>query len=215
MSAQTDPSPLPAAAFVVLALLAEADSHGYELESQAWKRGFRYWTDVKRSSIYQALRRMLKGGLVSYRIEEGGGPPRKVFAITETGRTRLASDTVAHLSCPDHPRNELDLGLYALPFVSGEEALVALQEGQRTLEARCDFLEERLAWCREQGLVHVALNFERPLLGIRAELAWLQRVEKALADGSLELEALQWGQYQYRQPPEPRVPHAPPPGRKR
>ena len=46
----------------------------------------------------------------------------------------------------------------------------------------------------------VALNFERPLLALRAELRWLHRVEEALEKGDLDPKC-QWDQYEYLEPP--------------
>ncbi len=190
--------PLSNAAFVVLALLAEGESHGYHLERQAHARGFRYWTDLKRSSIYLALKRLLALGLVQSRLEEGGGPARKVYAITSAGQERLEADALTHLAAPGHPRSELDLGLYALPFVPRLHAQAALAQGRVVLEGRARFLQERLAWCRENQLPLVALSFERPLLALQAELGWLERVQRALEAGELVAEP-EWGRYEYRE----------------
>lgn len=197
-----DPTPpLPSTQFLVLALLAEKEAHGYELESMVFDRGFRYWTDLRRSSIYGALKRLQADGLVKSHLAEGqGGPMRKVFRITTAGRKRLAADTVRHLTIPAHPRSELDLGIYALPFLSRQEASDSIRASREHLEQRAAFLSERLSWCRTRKLNMVALGFERPLLALRAELRWLRKVEKAIDDGDLEL-ACQWDRYAYLEPP--------------
>jgi len=198
---RTDTPPLPSTQFLVLALLAEKEAHGYELEGMVFTRGFRYWTDLKRSSIYSALKRLEADGLVKARLAEGrGGPMRKIFSTTPAGRKRLCADAVRHLATPAHPRSEVDLGIYALPFLPQEEALESLRVCREHLEQRAAFLTERLGWCRGKRLKMVALNFERPLLALRAELRWLRKVEKALSDGDLEL-SCQWDQYEYLEPP--------------
>ncbi len=203
--------PLPNAAFLVLALLAEGPAHGYQLERLVWNRGFRYWAAVKRSSIYGALKRLEASELVTSTLEEGRAAPRKVYEITTVGRDRLAAETAEHLATPDHPHSEIDLGIYALPHLPPEQALEALDAGRATLSGRLGFLRERLAWSREQGLPLVALGFERPMLALEAELAWLDRVREAIGSGELDTTALDWKRYEYRQPPEPRVPKDPPP----
>ncbi len=196
---------------LVLALLAEGPAHGYQLERLVWNRGFRYWAAVKRSSIYSALKRLGQLGLLEATLEEGSAAPRKVYAITEGGRKRLADETLSHLATPDHPHSEIDLGIYALPHLSRERALDGLASGRATLMGRLAFLEERLEWCKQQDLPLVALSFERPLLALRAELTWLDRVREAIEEGDLDTAALEWKLYEYRQPPEPRVPRDPPP----
>ncbi len=209
------PKPLPNAAFLVLCLLGEDEAHGYHLEQHAWNRGFRYWTDAKRSAIYGALKRLETEGLVTSRLVEGDGPARKVYSITDAGQQRLAAEALEHLTCPDHPRNELDLGLYALPYIPADEVASALARAREFLSQRLAFIEERLAWCGANDLPLVALNFERPALTVRAELAWLEKVEQAVATGELDTTVFDWQRYEYRQPPEPRVPKDPPPGRGR
>ncbi len=207
--------PLPNAAFLVLALLAEGPAHGYQLERMVWNRGFRYWASAKRSAIYLALKRLSEQGLVASELEQGSAAPRKVYTITEAGRERLALDAVEHLSFSDHPHTEMDLGIYALPFLECDRALAALEQCHTTLSARYGFLEERLAWCREQEMPLVALGFERPALALRAELTWLEGVIEAVRSGSLDLEALEWQRYEYRKPPGSRVGKDPEPRRKR
>jgi len=203
--------PLPNAAFLVLALLAEGKAHGYQLERMVWNRGFRYWASAKRSAIYLALKRLEEQGLVDAALEQGGAAPRKVYTITPAGRERLAQDAAEHIGHSDHPHTELDLGIYALPFLEPGQALEALERCHATLCDRLGFLDERLAWCGEQNLPLVALNFERPALVLRAELVWLEGVIRAVREGELDPTTLDWQHYEYRQPPEPRVAKDPEP----
>jgi DNA-binding PadR family transcriptional regulator len=205
------PKPLPNAAFLVLALLAEGPAHGYQLERMVWNRGFRYWASAKRSAIYLALKRLEEQCLVASVLEQGSAAPRKVYTITAAGRDRLTRDAIEHLEHSDHPHTEMDLGVYALPFLDREQALAALEGCLATLRGRLGFLEERLGWCRDQGLPLVALNFERPALALRAELTWLEGVIRAIREGEVDHTALEWQRYEYRQPPEPRVKKDPEP----
>jgi len=195
---------LPSTLFVVLALLGEGEGHGYKIEQQAFTRGFRYWTDVGRSSIYQALNTLLRRGLASARLQPGpGGPARKVYTISEAGRERLRRDALEHMARPAHPRSEIDLGLYALPFLDRKDALEALCEGSHHLQARAAFISERHTWCLAQGLELAALNFERPLLALRAELQWLNKLIERLEAGDLDLSTFDWQRYEYLEPPGP------------
>ena len=191
--------PLADSGFLVLALLAEGPTHGYEIQRLAQNRGFRFWTQLQRSSIYNALSSLDREGLVSARVFSGEGPDRKVYRLTKKGAQRLRDDAYRHLSDPSHPRHELDLGIYAVPFMSAEEAQKGLAECQVHLAARREFLKERLNWCRERGLRAPALAFERPLLVLDAELEWLKRVAKELARGGAK--STEWSEYVYREPP--------------
>lgn len=194
---------LPPSLFLVLALLGEGEAHGYRLEHLARERGFRFWADIGRSSIYSALKALQRDGLAESSLSQGGGPPRRVFRITEAGRARLEADAAAHIERPAHPRSEIDLGLYALPFLEPAAALVSLRAGYAALSARRDFLKERLGWCRERDLGLAALAFERPLLALEAELRWLERVVEEVAEGRLRIDSFDWQSYQYLEPPGP------------
>ncbi|HHC09272.1 MAG TPA: PadR family transcriptional regulator [Actinobacteria bacterium] len=78
----------------LLALIAEEPSYGYEMATKLSERGLEL---VGEGSIYPTLSRMQRAGLIEgYLVEvPGGGPPRKYYRITPTGRRRLRSWTEA------------------------------------------------------------------------------------------------------------------------
>jgi hypothetical protein len=88
---------------------------------------------------------------------------------------------------------------YALPFLPKAEAARAFDKCLTHLQARRDFLEERLEWCRQRKLGIPALAFERPLVALDAELNWLERVAREVAKH--QPSANEWAQYIYREPP--------------
>jgi PadR family transcriptional regulator AphA len=188
---------LPDSAFVVLALLAEGDTHGYDLHRTVHDRGFRFWTKLQRSSIYNALAMLEQQRLISAHVQPGDGPDRKVYRITKRGRAALAKEAARHLGNPAHPRSELDLGIYALSFMSNDQARDAFAECLGHMRARREFLAERLEWCRARGLRLPALAFERPLLVLDAEIAWLDRVSREYEPSP----SAEWARYEYREPP--------------
>lgn len=191
---------LPVTAYLVLALLAEGEAHGYELQRQVHDRGFRFWTNIQRSSIYGALKRLEREGLVRSELREGGGPARKVYRLTEDGEERFRTEGLSYLSAPAHPRDEVDLGVLTLPFVDLEASRQAIESASALLKAREAFVSERLEWCRARGLELPALNFERPLLTIRADLAWLERLRETF-EGRREPPAPgEWRSYEYLRP---------------
>jgi DNA-binding PadR family transcriptional regulator len=195
---------LPDSAFLVLALLAEGETHGYELHRLAHERGFRFWTKLRRSSIYNALAALEKAKLIRARVRKGEGPDRKVYRITKAGLVRLRTDGLDHLARPAHPQSEIDLGIYVLPFLEPKRARDALRESLAYLRARAGFLEEQLAWCNARKLRLPALAFERPLLLLRAEIDWLERVAADYAKSGARSD--EWTRYDYREPPSVKTP---------
>ena len=75
---------------VVLVLLKEESSYGYELMERI-EEEFGFET-INPGSIYRALRQMEKEGLCRSEWDvqaEGGGPPRRMYAITDEGEAYL------------------------------------------------------------------------------------------------------------------------------
>ncbi|MCJ2182237.1 PadR family transcriptional regulator [Novosphingobium sp. 1949] len=73
----------------VLALLSRRNSYAYEIAARMADA-----VDMGEGTIYPLMRRMQKDGLVSTYLEESpSGPPRKYYAITETGRQSLAAQS--------------------------------------------------------------------------------------------------------------------------
>ena len=75
---------------VTLVLLKEENSHGYELMEQTEEQfGFE---EINAGSVYRTLRQMEKEGLCRSEWEvrtEEGGPPRRMYAITQAGEAYL------------------------------------------------------------------------------------------------------------------------------
>jgi len=202
MSADEPPDLTPAA-FVILALLTEGPAHGYQIREVVHTRGFRFWVQMGRTSIYVTLRKLEKAGLIAVRLESGGGPPRKVYSLTDAGLARCKREALTYLGRPAHPRNEIDLGIYALSFLDPATAQDTLEEALAFLVQRRAFLEERLQWCRSRDLYLPALAFERPLLGLAADVEWLTRVLAELRADPERVLGANWSGYEYLEPPNP------------
>jgi PadR family transcriptional regulator PadR len=71
----------------LLALLAKAPAHGYELVRRLEAAGF---GGVGYGTVYPLLTRMRRLGLVADEVQASPtGPPRKVYGLTEAGRQAL------------------------------------------------------------------------------------------------------------------------------
>lgn len=74
----------------LLALVATGDSYGYELAARLGAAGL---GPVPGGSLYPALTRLEKQGLVSSSWRAGdGGPGRKYYRLTAAGRRQLTAD---------------------------------------------------------------------------------------------------------------------------
>lgn len=73
--------------FLCLRALSAGPSYGYAIISDLENRGF---GTIKGGTLYPLLTRYETAGLVTTEWRAGdGGPGRKYFALTETGRTEL------------------------------------------------------------------------------------------------------------------------------
>jgi len=73
----------------LLLLLAEGESHGYELFDQLESFGFEL-DSLDSSIVYRDLREMEEMGLIeSYWDDDSKGPRRRVYKILEEGRSSL------------------------------------------------------------------------------------------------------------------------------
>lgn len=92
MSETHDPQLLKGVlSLLLLHLLAERESYGYEVVQRLQSAGF---ADVLEGSVYPALSRLQKEGRVDTRlVPSPSGPARKYYRLTDTGRDALAAGT--------------------------------------------------------------------------------------------------------------------------
>ena len=78
----------------VLSLLEKRDCYGYEISEYLSQK-----IDIADGTVYPILRKLKSDGLVTtYLIEASGGPPRKYYSLTQTGRELYNSDKTDYLT---------------------------------------------------------------------------------------------------------------------
>jgi PadR family transcriptional regulator, regulatory protein PadR len=73
---------------LLLAVLVEAPGHGYELVQRLGRRSDQQ-LDVPEGSLYPALHRLERAGLVSSVWDDTSGRRRRVYSLTRAGRRQL------------------------------------------------------------------------------------------------------------------------------
>ncbi|MEJ8660986.1 MULTISPECIES: PadR family transcriptional regulator [Streptomyces] len=95
------------------AVLAEGDRHGYALVQELASRGF---GTIRGGALYPVLGRLETDGVVEARWEPGeGGPGRKVYRLTDTGRARLREEATSWKQFSDAMDQLLAHGMEELP----------------------------------------------------------------------------------------------------
>jgi len=123
---------------ICLGLLTRADATGYEIKKQFEEDGFGHFAEASFGSIYPALSRLTEEGLVSVREEpQEKRPDRKVYSITEKGRTRF-------LEALNRPVQE-DRNRSAFAFAMLFSHLLPRERVQALLESYIADKEARLA----------------------------------------------------------------------
>lgn len=171
----------------VLALLREAPMHPYQMQRLLRLRHKDDILVLKRGSLYHAIGRLAKDGLIEVEktSREGKRPERTTYRITPAGLTTLL-DVLRNIVAT--PKRESSQGMAAMSFLvhlEPREASRLLEERARNLTAEVAQITEGLAAAK----AHVArinlIESEYLLAALKAERAWVQSIEKEIREGKL------------------------------
>ena len=172
-------------AMVLLALLMEAPMHPYRMQQMIKERGQDQLVNVaQRNSVYQALDRLVRDGLVrpAGTARDGGRPERTVYEVTGEGAAAMRGWLIDMLPTPAREFPEFPA---ALAFV----AILAPAEVRDMLVQRIAVLEDKLAAIIGQappGLPRLFLiEDEYRAAMLTAELTWLTGIVADLDEGRL------------------------------
>ncbi|MEU5420797.1 PadR family transcriptional regulator [Streptomyces sp. NPDC001407] len=153
----------------LLALLEAGPSHGYDLK-RAFDERFGHDRPLHYGQVYSTMSRLLKNGLVEVDgIEQGGGPDRKRYAITDAGVT----DVEQWLVQPEKPEPYLQSTLYTkvvVALLTGRDA-DGLLDAQRAEHLR---LMRELTRRKSAGDLADQLICDHALFHLEADLRWLE-----------------------------------------
>ncbi|GHG79783.1 PadR family transcriptional regulator [Streptomyces griseocarneus] len=153
----------------LLGLLEAGPRHGYDLK-RAFDERFGQDRPLHYGQVYSTMSRLLKNGLVEVEgIEQGGGPDRKRYAITDAGVT----DVERWLAQPEKPEPYLQSTLYTkvvLALLTGRDA-ARLLDGQRAAHLR---LMRGLTERKRGGDLADQLICDHALFHLEADLRWLE-----------------------------------------
>lgn len=79
---------------LLLAVLADGPSHGYAVIEQLRTRSADAF-DLPEGTVYPALHRLERSGLLASDWDSSAGRPRRVYRITSRGRSRLGEQRAA------------------------------------------------------------------------------------------------------------------------
>ncbi len=162
---------------LLLGLLKAQESHGYQLMDFV-ERNLARITSLKKATAYYELRRLEQQGLVSVRKEqEGGRPPRQVFALTAAGEAAFLDLLRESLQMAETPTCSSDIGLMFMNHLSPDEVHTLLRrklEGLRLSLALYRATPEHAHGSAvNAATAHVAARLETEIAGFESLLQQL------------------------------------------
>lgn len=136
---------------ICLGLLSRGDATGYEIKKQFEEEGFGHFAEASFGSIYPALSRLTEEGLVSVREEpQEKRPDRKVYSITDAGRTRFL-EALNRPVPEDRNRSAFAFAMLFSHLLPRERVHALLESYIADKEARLARLDARTADARTPG----------------------------------------------------------------
>ncbi|HMA37946.1 MAG TPA: PadR family transcriptional regulator [Chloroflexia bacterium] len=166
----------------LLALLAEEPRHGYELHDRFEAALGGHW-ELNTGQIYSSLERLARDGLVVEEgIEKGGGPDKRLWALTAPGRAELQTWLRSAVPREYRLRDEFQLKLMLAVVTHAERPQQVIQAQRRELFRELHTLTtQRNAADPARELARIVL-LDSAIMHTEAELRWLEMVETRLDD---------------------------------
>jgi DNA-binding PadR family transcriptional regulator len=171
----------------VLAFLHEGPMHPYQMQRLLRLRHKDEILALKRGSLYHAIARLLRAGLIAVRTtnRDGKRPERTIYRITPAGLTEFINTIRSMVTTPHRESSEFLAAMSFLVHLDPEEAAQRLAERVQKLQTEVAQLTARLA----SASVHVAqihlIESEYLLTMLKAELGWVKGLEKEILSGKL------------------------------
>ncbi len=163
------------ARLLVLWLLSERSSYGYEIKKSLSDDTTAFWFSLDDASIYSALRTLTKHGFTrEVGVEkQGGRPPRTRYAITAEGRRYYRQLLNEALSTPSLPVAAIDIALAARGDLDAASVGTALARRAKSLEELTARIEANRSGSPSPEIA------SRNLAIVRAEQAWLASLDQS------------------------------------
>lgn len=167
----------------LLGLLAQQPRHGYELHAafEAVVGGEKNW-DVKPAQIYTTLARLEEAKLViEEAVEQDGGPEKRIYAITENGRTALAAWFASGVEL-EHQRDEFFVKLMLSLAASEADPQRVIQTQRVKLFQDLHAITARRQQANPKSELAKIMLLDKTVMHLEADLRWLDMIEARLED---------------------------------
>lgn len=171
----------------VLCVLIERPMHPYEMQRLIRTRKKNDFLDLKRGSLYHAIRRLQDAGMIApvETVREGRRPERTVYRITDAGRAEVHSWLCELLAQPIPEPTQFYAAISFLAHLPRAEVVAQLTVRATRLEAEIAAAEAAYAHLLPLLGRVVLLEAEYTRDMRRMELAWIRSVIADIEEGRL------------------------------
>jgi DNA-binding PadR family transcriptional regulator len=171
----------------VLALLREHPMHPYQMQQLLRLRHKDEILALKRGSLYHAIGRLLRAGLIAVEKteREGKRPERTTYSITPSGLDEFKLTIKKIVSTTRRESSEFMAAMSFLVHLDPDEAGHLLKERAQSLDTQIAQLIAGLAAAAAHVQRINLLESEYLLAMLKAEAAWIQGLEKEIRTGKL------------------------------
>lgn len=196
-------------ALIVLSLLRERPMHPYEMQRLIRERGKDELLDLKRGSLYHAIERLEKAGLIEpvETSREGRRPERTTYQVTEVGVDELLEWLRELLSRPTRDANEFLAAIAHLPHLDPREVADLLEFRAGIVKADIAALDSVMETLVPRIGRLVLLETDLTRAWKQTELDWITRLVEDLRSG-----VYHWDPEEIRSNPEKLIEPAQLPG---
>jgi DNA-binding PadR family transcriptional regulator len=173
-------------AYAILSLLDRSDASGYELMKLFDSSVANFW-HATHPQIYRELARLEQNGLVRHkRVLQQVRPNKKVFSITQAGRSELRRWAEESLTSAPQVNDVITLKAMSLPLLPPDQAIARVREWaaihrkiyEKYKAIQAQFL--KLENGKLKGDLGIYLTLLRGLTFEKSHLDWCTMVEEAI-----------------------------------
>lgn len=156
---------------LVLGILSQGRMHGYRLNEYV-AHAMGPYTDVKRSTVYYMLERLERQGCVTQEPQrEGKRPERRVYRITDAGRTEFFDLLREHLSSYERTYYADDIAVAFMDRLPTTEVRRLLIQKREKMQASLELLGGHPETDERGGSLRYLLHHS--LVHLEADLIWV------------------------------------------
>jgi DNA-binding PadR family transcriptional regulator len=174
-------------ALTVLCLLRERPMHPYEMQRLIRQRHKDEFLDLKRGSLYHAIERLQKAGLIEAveTTREGRRPERTTYRLSDRGELEVLEWLRELLAKPVREPSQFLAALSFLPHLSADDAVDQLHARASRLELEILALDAVLEKMVPQIGRAVLVEIEYVRAMRQAELEWVRALGVDIRSGRL------------------------------